>query len=312
MTDVKRWAVTGAAGFIGSHLVETLLKQGQIVTGLDDLSSGTMDNLKGAAQSSGFHFIEGDIRQARAVTAALEGADYVLHHAAIGSVMRSIEEPEFVESVNVGGFQTILDAAQKAGVARVIYASSSAVYGDGGEAPRREDMDLSPKSPYAEGKIQNERDAAGAPVDCIGLRYFNIYGARQDPNGAYAAVIPKWIDVLRGGEVGTIFGDGETVRDFCHVSDVAAVNILAALSDNGEALNGVYNIGSGQATTLNDLYHEIAALVGQGAQPAYEPFRQGDIRVSCADIGRAQSAFGFTPSVMLTDGLRCTIEAPEG
>ena len=304
-----RWLVTGAAGFIGSHLVESLLAAGQIVTGLDDLSSGSIANLS-FAQNAPFNFMRGDIRDSAMCAAACRGVDYVLHHAAIGSVVRSVEEPVFVESVNGGGFATIMGAAADAGVKRVVYASSSAVYGDGGDHARREGEELRPLSPYAAGKIGNEVYAKALAeshgMESVGLRYFNIYGPRQNPAGGYAAVIPKWISAVLAGEVVEIFGDGGQVRDFCHVSDVVRANMRAALSEDEAAVNEVYNIGSGMAVTLNELLAMIAAATGRDVAPVYREARAADIRISCADITKAYERLGFMPAVNLPDGLAQT------
>jgi UDP-N-acetylglucosamine/UDP-N-acetylgalactosamine 4-epimerase len=304
-----RWLVTGAAGFIASHLVESLLAAGQIVTGLDDLSSGSVTNLP-LAKNAPFNFIRGDIRDSAACMAACRGVEYVLHHAAIGSVVKSVEDPVFVESVNGGGFANIMGAAADAGVKRVVYASSSAVYGDGGNHARREDEELRPLSPYAAGKIGNEvyaraiADSHG--MGSVGLRYFNIYGPRQNPSGGYAAVIPKWISAVLAGDIVEIFGDGGQVRDFCHVSDVVQANIRAALTDDSAAVNEIYNIGSGNAVTLNDLLAMIAAATGRDIAPVYHAARAADIRISCADITKAHEKLGFIPAVTLADGLAQT------
>lgn len=299
----RKWLVTGVAGFIGSHLAENLLALGQAVVGLDDLSSGKAKNLAGFKDSSAFTFVEGNITDPAACQRAAEGAEIILHHAAIGSVVKSFEEPELVDAVNRGGFVNILEAAKAHNVSRVVYASSSAVYGDGGEEPRTEVHELQPKSPYAEGKIQNEKDAAGSGLFTVGLRYFNIFGARQDANGAYAAVIPRWIETLSSGGTCEIYGDGKTVRDFCFVDDVVQANILAACLDNPEIAGQVYNVGSGRAITLNELYRAIAGLVGSDKDPVYKEFRQGDIRVSVADITKAQNDLGFAPETALAEGL---------
>ncbi len=302
----RRWLVSGAAGFIGSHLVEGLLGLGQEVVGLDDLSTGKKENLPQAADK--FTFIEGDTRDEDVCLKACEGIDFILHHAAVASVVKSIEEPEMVRAVNVGGFRNILKAAEKTGVKRVVYASSSAVYGDGGAEPRKETHELQPKSPYADGKIKNEQDAQDSGLETIGLRYFNIYGPRQDPNGAYAAVIPKWVEAMGEGSDVCIFGDGETVRDFCHVSDVVQANVLAAMTQSDEVPGQVYNIGSGQATTLNELFSMIQDIKGGKSEPLYRGFREGDIRISCADITKAEGLFNFAPHMNLYEGLKNIVQ----
>jgi len=302
----RHWLVSGVAGFIGSHLAESLLKLDQQVTGLDDFSAGNRKNLE-ILRSGRFTFIEGDIRDKDICSRACEGCDFVLHHAAIASVVKSVENPDLVHAVNVGGLQNILSSARQKGIARVVYASSSAIYGDGGDEPRNELHDLQPKSPYAETKIANEKDAGDSETGTIGLRYFNIYGARQDPEGAYAAVIPKWVEsILLGREI-KIFGDGKTIRDFCHVDDVVQANILAATTQDQQAVGEVCNVGSGQGTNLNELFSLIRDLAGAQCEPVYEDFRVADIRISQADISKAKELLGFSPSVSLRQGLERVI-----
>ncbi|PJB69201.1 MAG: LPS biosynthesis protein WbpP [Alphaproteobacteria bacterium CG_4_9_14_3_um_filter_47_13] len=305
------WLVTGVAGFIGSHLAESLLDLGQVVRGLDDLSSGHLKNIGSFAAHKNFTFIKGDICDEVLCREACAGIHYVLHHAAIGSVVKSLENPALVDRVNNGGFLNILVAAREAGVRRVVYASSSAVYGEGSLAARHEGERPQPLSPYAVTKCANELYATVTAQTCkletAGLRYFNIYGARQDPEGAYAAVIPKWIGAMTRGEPIEIYGDGETIRDFCFIGDVAQANIRAALSvQNTE--NPVYNIAGGVAVTLNDLFAQLKTLTGYDADPVYKDFRAADIRVSRADISKARQELGFAPAVALEAGLRRTVE----
>lgn len=303
MTDQRKILVTGAAGFIGSHIAKGFLDLGWTVVGLDDLSSGNTANLDAIAHDN-FTFIDGDIRDLETCRRACDGVDVVSHQAAIGSVVKSIEEPELVHAVNVGGFQNILKAADEAGASRVVYASSCAIYGDAGEGAINEETAPNPLSPYAEGKLQNELDAKMAAIETVGFRYFNIYGPRQDPNGAYAAVLPKWKQAMREGKVIQIFGDGETMRDFCHVSDVVRANIIAATTDDSNAIGQVYNVGSGHTTTLNALFALLKSEIPDyDLEPEYHDFREGDIRVSRCDNTKARELLGFTPAVKLQDGI---------
>lgn len=301
----RSWLVTGAAGFIGSHLVTHLLALGQRVVGIDDFSSGEPGNLP--MEHPQLTFIQGDIRDRAVVAQACAGVSIVLHHAAIGSVVKSIEDPAFVEDVNVGGTQAVLEAAQQAGVSRFVYASSSAVYGDAGSTPCQEKQALYPKSPYAQTKLACEKLASTASVPSVGLRYFNIYGPRQGINGSYAAVIPRWVMAALRGDPITIFGDGKTVRDFCFCDDVVEANLRAALLPIEGA--PVVNIAAGTATSLDQLYQTIFAALGQQApMPMYAEFRAGDIMFSQADITQAQKQLGFAPRVDLTGGLARTID----
>jgi UDP-N-acetylglucosamine/UDP-N-acetylgalactosamine 4-epimerase len=316
-SDLRRspakWLVTGAAGFIGSHLVEALLKLEQQVRGLDNLSTGFEKNLPSAEQSKHFEFVRGDIRDEETCGGACAGVDYVLHHAALGSVPSSLEDPLATHAINVTGFANILNAAREQRVKRVIYASSSAVYGDEPTLPKVESRIGNALSPYALSKHANELYAANFrqcfALESIGLRYFNVFGARQDPRGPYAAVIPKWIEAMIDGEPVFINGDGETTRDFCHVSDVVQANLLAATVGQAEAVNQVYNIAVGQGTTLNDLFSalrdELRTHWPQLKQlaPQYRDFRPGDIRHSQADITRAKTLLGYAPEVGLKEGL---------
>ncbi len=308
----KRWLVTGAAGFIGSNIVEELLNLGQSVTGLDDFSSGYKGNLEEAAKGKkGFTFIEGDIRDPETCQKACREIDYVLHHAAIGSVPKSLEKPALTDRVNVGGFVNMIEAAAKNNVKRFVYASSSSVYGEGSENPQREDDKISPLSPYAAGKYANEMYAATLGrhfgIETFGLRYFNIFGPRQDPLGAYAAVIPKWISALQEGKQVEIFGDGETVRDFCYVGDAVQACILAACND---LESNVFNIAGGKGITLNNLFDHLVELTNSSRKkPIYKDFRPCDIRVSLADISKAKSMLAFAPETVLVDGLKNTVNS---
>jgi UDP-N-acetylglucosamine 4-epimerase len=315
-----RWLVTGAAGFIGSNLVEALLKLGQRVTGLDNFSTGHQHNLDevreivGGQCWAGFHFIEGDIRDAATCARACEGIDFVLHEAALGSVTRSIEDPQRTHDVNVTGFVNVLVAARAAKVKRFVYAASSSTYGDHPGLPKMEDLIGKPLSPYAVTKYVNELYADVFArcygIEAIGLRYFNVFGPRQDPQGAYAAVIPQWVAAMIDNRPVFINGDGETSRDFCFIDNVVQANLLAALATKPEAVNTVYNVALNQRTSLNELYYMMRELLQerfshlQDAQPQYKNFRAGDVRHSQADITRARDSLGYAPTHDIAAGLR--------
>lgn len=318
LDDRQRWLVTGAAGFIGSHLVADLLLKGQDVVGLDNFATGHRQNLDlvrdevGAERWDRFTLIEGDIRDLATCISATQGADYVLHQAAIGSVPRSIRDPLTTHSVNVDGTVNVFLAAIECGTKKVVYASSSSVYGDDPRLPKVEDQMGTPLSPYAVGKKAGELYANTLwrthQLPSVGLRYFNVVGQRQDPDGPYAAVVPKWMAAFRSGERPVIYGDGETTRDFSPVANVVGANLSAAISDN--ATNGkVYNVALGGSTTLNELFFTLRdALAAQGVdcadvEPVYEDFRPGDIRDSLADNSRATADFGYNPDVTLAQGL---------
>ena len=313
------WTVTGCAGFIGSNLVEALLESGQRVVGLDNFATGYRHNLDdvtervGEDAASRFTFLEGDIRDLDACRRACAGADVVLHQAALGSVPRSIEDPLATHAVNVDGFVNMLVAARDAGVGRFVYASSSSVYGDHPGLPKVEAEIGTPLSPYAVSKRTDElyartfQDHYGLEV--IGLRYFNVFGRRQDPSGAYAAVIPKWIGQLLDGDRPAIFGDGETSRDFCYIANVVQANLRSGVAPS-DATGTVYNIAYGDRTTLNELYAAIVQNI-EAERPEltlpdadYGPFRSGDVRHSLADIGRARARLGYAPTHTAADGLR--------
>lgn len=321
----RRWLVTGAAGFIGSNLSEVLLRSGQEVVGLDDLSTGYRANLDDVAERVGpeawraFHFLEGSVARAEDVERAMSGVDAVLHHAAFVSVPASVKDPLGAHHVNATGFLNVLEAARQEGSPRVVYAASSASYGDDDAPVKREDRLGKPLSMYAATKTANELYAAvfheTYDLDAVGLRYFNIFGPRQDPNGAYAAVIPKWVASLARGEPCVIFGDGETTRDFCHVANVVGANLLAATHEDDEALNEVYNIGTGGSTTLAELFVAIRDAMARElpdrglaqAEPEYGPFREGDVRHSRADVSKAEARLGFRPVVDVEEGIDHTI-----
>lgn len=314
-TAPKTWLVTGAAGFIGSHLVETLLRAGQTVRALDNYLTGSRANIEMVrdAGNGTFDMIEGDIRDLETCRSASNGVDVVLHQAALGSVPRSVQNPQATHAHNVNGTLNVLVAARDSGVERIVFASSSSVYGDDPELPKVESRVGTPLSPYAVSKKTGELYARTFfdhyGLETIGLRYFNVFGPRQDPGGAYAAVIPRWVATLLRGDTPTIHGDGETSRDFCYVANVVQANLRAALAPP-KAAGSIYNIAVGEKTSLNELYHQIgeslreAGAIASVPEPRYTPFRPGDIRHSLADISRAQSAFGYAPTHRVGEGLR--------
>lgn len=312
----KTWLVTGCAGFIGSNLVETLLKLGQKVVGLDNFSTGKQHNLTQVQQIVGaelwqqFRFIEADIRDPAACLNACTGVDYVLHQAALGSVPRSINDPIATNETNISGFLNMLVAAKEHKVSRFVYAASSSTYGDHPALPKLEANIGNPLSPYAVTKYVNELYADVFSrcygFHSVGLRYFNVFGPRQDPHGAYAAVIPKWTAAMIAGEDVAINGDGETSRDFCFVANAVQANILAALSSPEQS--EVYNVAVGDRTSLNTLFHAIAnSLQAEGVdyskQPLYRDFRAGDVRHSQADISKARQQLGYEPSHNIGQGI---------
>jgi UDP-N-acetylglucosamine/UDP-N-acetylgalactosamine 4-epimerase len=319
-SECHTWLITGVAGFIGSNLLETLLKLDQQVVGLDNFATGHQHNLDqvqvlvGPAQWARFHFIKGDIRQLDDCRAACAGVNFVLHQAALGSVPRSIEDPITTNSTNIDGFLNMLIAARDAGVMRFVYAASSSTYGDHPGLPKVEDLIGKPLSPYAVTKLVNEQYAdvfaRAYGFMTIGLRYFNIFGQRQDPNGAYAAVVPKWTAAMMAGEMVWINGDGETSRDFCYIANAVQANLLAATATNADAINQVYNVAVGDRTTLNALFEAIRALLEprfphlMGFKPGYRDFRAGDVRHSLADIAKARQRLGYEPSHRIQEGLR--------
>ena len=315
----ETWLITGVAGFIGSNLLEALLKLDQHVTGLDNFATGHEKNLAqvqsavSPEQWARFHFKRGDIRDLITCHTACKGADYVLHQAALGSVPRSLEDPLATHAANNTGFLNMLVAARDAKAKRFVYAASSSTYGDHPGLPKVEDVIGKPLSPYAVTKLVNElyADVFGRcyGMESIGLRYFNIFGRRQDPDGAYAAVVPKWVASMIHNEPVYINGDGETSRDFCYIDNVIQANLLAATSTHAEAANQVYNVAVGERTSLNQLYEAIRAnLVTKfphlaEAKPVYRDFRAGDVRHSLADIAKAQTQLGYAPTHRISDGL---------
>jgi UDP-N-acetylglucosamine 4-epimerase len=316
--DPKTWLVTGVAGFIGSNLLETLLKLDQRVVGLDNFSTGYQRNLNEVQslitqeQWARFRFIEGDIRNFDDCQSACTGVNYVLHQAALGSVPRSLADPITTNNTNITGFLNMLVAARDAKVQSFTYAASSSTYGDHPALPKVEENIGSPLSPYAVTKYVNEL-YAGVFSRCygfsaIGLRYFNVFGPRQDPDGAYAAVIPKWTASLLRGDPVYINGDGETSRDFCFIDNAVQANLLAAATTSQEAKNQVYNVAVGDRTSLKQLFQYIREkLSGDGVRqeivPIYREFREGDVRHSLADIRKAKENLGYTPTHRVNDGL---------
>jgi UDP-N-acetylglucosamine 4-epimerase len=315
----RRWLVTGVAGFIGSNLLQALLEMGQAVVGVDNFATGKRTNLDQVRdlvdpqQWGRFRFIEGDVASPEVCREACTGVDVVLHQAALGSVPRSIEEPLESNAANVTGHLALLEEARRAGVRRFVYASSSAVYGDSPRLPKREEEIGRPLSPYAVTKMADELYAEVYGhlhgLHTVGLRYFNVFGPRQDPEGAYAAVIPRWIAAMIRGEEVRINGTGETSRDFCYVGNVVLANLLAAGVEREEALNQVYNVAVDSRTTLNELFELLRRRLEPrhahlaSLRPVYGPFRPGDVLHSQADIAKARRLLGYEPTHTIEQGL---------
>ena len=320
----KTWLVTGVAGFIGCNLAEALLNLDQRVVGLDNFATGHQKNLDqvrdsvGAAKWENFRFLFGDIRAQDDCRQACVGVDYVLHQAALGSVPRSIEDPLLTNASNITGFVNMLVASRDAGCKRFVYAASSSTYGDHPGLPKVEDVIGKPLSPYAVTKYVNELYADVFArcygTQSIGLRYFNIFGRRQDPNGAYAAVIPLWVASMIRNLPLYVNGDGETSRDFCYIDNVIQANILSATTENSEAINQVYNVAVGDRTTLNDLFEAIRInLVPrfkhlENFKPTYREFRAGDVRHSQADVSKARTLLGYAPTHHMAEGLEVAMD----
>ncbi|RSK42647.1 SDR family oxidoreductase [Hymenobacter perfusus] len=310
--DNLSFLVTGGAGFIGSNLVEYLLKYGaKEVRVLDNFSNGFRKNVALFESNPALRVIEGDIRDRHTCIDACQGVDVVLHQAALGSVPRSINDPITSNDVNVGGFVNMLVGAKEAGVKRFVYAASSSTYGDHKALPKVEDRIGKPLSPYAVTKYANElyADVFGKTygMEIIGLRYFNIFGPRQDPNGAYAAVIPLFIDAVLEGRPPKMNGDGGQTRDFTFVENCVQANIKAALVQNPEAVNQVYNVAVADRTSLNDLFNILKEEAGSDITPEYGPDRAGDIRDSLADISKANNLLGYQPQIRIQEGLQKTL-----
>jgi len=322
-THPRTWLITGVAGFIGCNLLETLLKLGQRVVGFDNFATGHRHNLDqiqttvSPAQWHNFQFIEGDMRNIDTCREVVRGVDYVLHQAALGSVPRSIEDPILTNQSNIDGFLNMLIAARDAKVKRFVYAASSSTYGDHPDLPKVEEKIGRPLSPYAVTKYVNELYAdvfaRTYALQSIGLRYFNIFGPHQDPDGSYAAVIPKWITAMLNGETVYVNGDGATSRDFCYIANAVQANLLAASTDNSGAVNQVYNIAVGERTSLDGLHcliqTELQARLPnlQIAPPQRRDFRAGDVRHSLASIDKAKSKLGYQPSYTVAQGMMETI-----
>jgi UDP-N-acetylglucosamine/UDP-N-acetylgalactosamine 4-epimerase len=315
----RRWLVTGVAGFIGSNLLECLLRNGQSVVGLDNFSTGHRHNLDlvkdlvAPSQWSQFRFVEGDIQDLATCKIVCEGMHFVLHQAALGSVPRSINDPIATNATNVTGFLNMLVAARDAKVRRFVYAASSSTYGDHPGLPKVEHLIGKPLSPYAVTKYVNELYAdvfaRTYGIETIGLRYFNVFGPRQDPDGAYAAVIPKWAAAILRGDTVYINGDGLTSRDFCFVANAVQANLLAATASNEQAANQVYNVAVGDQTDLKGLYAMLAEKLAKRrpgltpAAPVHRDFRSGDVRHSLADISKAREMLGYDPTHRISEGL---------
>lgn len=320
----KTWLLTGVAGFIGSNLLEFLLKNNQSVIGLDNFSTGHQKNLDrvkqilSPSQWKNFTFHKGDIRNYETCLEVMSGVDLVLHQAALGSVPRSIEYPLQTNDVNVTGTLNIFVAAQKSGIKRVVYASSSSVYGDHPELPKVEHKTGKLLSPYAASKYVDEIYAQAFAVnhgmELIGLRYFNVFGKHQDPEGAYAAVIPKWVTQMIHNDEVIVFGNGETSRDFCYIDNVVQANLLAATTTNHNAVNEVYNIALGDRTTLNQLFEILRSkLINlfphlENSKPKYLDFRSGDIMHSLANISKAKQFLSYAPTHSVEKGIELTLD----
>lgn len=313
-----RILVTGGAGFIGSNLIERLLKQDNDVVCLDNLSTGKRENIAPFMQEKRFSFIEGDIRDLKVCEAALDGIDFVLHQAALGSVPRSIEDPLTTNEVNISGFLNMLKSSKDAKVKRFVYAASSSTYGDHPDLPKVEEVIGNPLSPYAITKYVNELYAKVFSdiydVEVIGLRYFNVFGRRQDPNGAYAAVIPKFINELIHKRSPVVNGDGSHSRDFTYIENIIQINQLAALTNREDAINTVYNAAYGESTDLNEMYTVLVKLLKQydseisSIEPIYGPNRKGDVKHSLADISKAKEQLGYQPSHSFRDGIEESVQ----
>lgn len=301
--------VTGAAGFIGSHLVNSLIDRGWTVRGIDNLSTGDRDNVSSVLNSDQFNFVEADICDSEAVSELTSGVDHVFHQAAKASVPKSFETPRSTTETNCTGTATVVQAAVDNDVESVVVASSAAVYGSGDPLPKREDQTISPESPYASSKRYTEQIArqvgTHGDINVAALRYFNVYGPRQDPDGEYAAAIPKFIDLLLAEEIPVIFGDGKQTRDFVYVGDVVTANIEAALSSQ----TGVYNVATGKSVTINALINTLKTITGTNVSPTHKDPRAGDIRHSSASVSKAADELGFRADTSLEDGLTKTVEA---
>jgi UDP-glucose 4-epimerase len=311
MTGAAKYLVTGGAGFIGSNLVHALARTGERVRVVDSLATGFWENVDPWRDTSEVSCVDADIRDGEAMARACQGVEVVFHLAALGSVPRSVDEPVLSDSVNVGGTVTLLDAARHAGVRRLVFSASSAAYGDTPTLPKREDMPTQPLSPYAVTKVADElylkvfADLYG--IETVNLRYFNVFGPRQRPDGAYAAAIPKFVWAALHGDPITIYGDGETTRDFCYVDNAVSANLLAAQA-SARLRGDVVNIAGGRRISLNDLVSELGRVLGAAPTVVHTDPRPGDVRHSLADIGRAEELLGYRPAVTWEQGLPMTVE----
>lgn len=305
---MSRFMVTGGAGFIGSHITHLLVSEGHEVVVFDNFSTGNADNLEDIEDK--VEIVIGDIRDRGALIEAMDGVDHVIHHAAEISVIKSLEEPEFVNEVNVGGTLNVLTAAREKGVRRVVLASSSAVYGDTGKTPQREDFVPDPLSPYGASKIAGEYYLRCFyhlhGLETVRLRYFNVFGPRQNPRSQYAAVIPKFIDRILAGKEIHIYGDGDQTRDFVYVGNVARANLLACTSPN--APGKVFNIASDNAVSVNELANMLIKMAGREVEVVHDPPVAGEVRYSMSDITRARQELGFEPLVSFEEGLKVTFD----
>ncbi len=328
INNQSTWLITGVAGFIGSNLLEKLLILNQKIIGLDNFETGYQSNIdeaiKDAEKSTGkslknnFKFINADIRDLKQCQKACKNVDYVLHQAALGSVPRSIENPINTNSANIDGFLNILVASKDARVKRFVYAASSSTYGDHPDLPKVENKIGNTLSPYAVTKLVNELYASVFAktygIKAIGLRYFNVFGKRQSPNGAYAAVIPKWVSAMINNQDLFINGDGKTSRDFCYIDNTVQINLLAATTDNKDAIDQVYNVAFGDSTSLNKLHQILQDGLKQRINnlkiksPIYQNFRIGDVRHSLADISKAKLLLNYDPKYNIQDGLNETLD----
>ena len=302
---MAKYLVTGGAGFIGSNIVEELLNRGEYVRVLNNFSTGRRENVSQFIDNPNFELIEGDLRSYHIIQEAVNGIDYILHQGAISSVSQSIEDPITTNDVNINGTVNILNVALKANVKRVIFASSASIYGNGPELPKREDMKPSPESPYALSKYTGERYCQiftrlhGLETVC--LRYFNVFGSRQDPNSQYSAVIPKFIQMIKEGKSPTIYGDGEASRDFTYITNVVNANLLACTAK--DAVGEIFNVACGGSVTINQLVKKIADLCGNNIKPIYEDPRPGDIKHSYASIEKAKALLGYNVTISFDEGL---------
>lgn len=303
--------ITGAAGFIGSNLVEAILESGYYVRGLDNFLTGKRENIELFKKNPKFEFIEGDIRDLNTCMKACEGINYVLHQAALGSVPRSIEKPLLYKEINIGGTLNMMEAARKNNVKKFIYASSSSVYGDDVNLPKKEGMEGNLLSPYALTKKVNEEYGKLYSnlykLDTYGLRYFNVFGKRQDPNSIYSAVIPKFIKLLLNDERPTINGDGKQSRDFTYIDNVIEANLKACKAPS-EFAGEVFNIAYGEREYIIDIYYDLCKILNKNIEPEFGPERPGDIKHSCADISKAREVLGYNPRINYKQGIQLAIE----